>query len=264
LDAHTHAFPDRLAAQAVRKLAAGARYCPVHPSHEGSLDSLLACMDRAGVTRAFVLSVATKPTQVTSITDWAGSIKSERLIPFASIHPGFDEPEREAERIAGLGLRGIKFHPHYMDCTPDDPRALRVARAAESAGLAMIFHAGYDMAFPQDPRAAPERLARVHEEVPRLPLLFAHLGGWRQWEQVLEHLAGRPVYLETSWVGGFCPPDLLNAIIEKHDPRYLLFGTDAPWRDPVKELAHFTRFPLGEYARTRALWDNALRFVGMT
>lgn len=248
---------------AVRRLAGSARYCPVHPSHDGTLKSLLACMDKVGVTRAFVLSVATKPEQVTRITDWAAGAATERLIPFASIHPDFDEPEREAERIAGLGLRGIKFHPQYMDCTADDPRALRIARAAEAAGLAMVFHAGYDVAFPEDPRAEPERLLRVHQAAPKLPLLLAHLGGWRAWDQVLQYLAGRPVYLETSWVDRFCPPDLQRAIIEKHDPRYLLFGTDAPWRDPSEGLAHFARLPLSEPDRARALWGNALCFAGL-
>jgi hypothetical protein len=162
-----------------------------------------------------------------------------------------------------LGLCGIKFHPHYMNCAADDPRALRVARAAEAAGLAVVFHAGYDVAYPDDDRAAPERLLRVHEAAPNLRLLLAHFGGWRAWDQVLKHLAGRRVYLETSWLDGFCPPDLLQAIWARHDPRFILFGTDAPWGDPSAGLAHFARLPIEPSQRPHILWDNALRFVGL-
>lgn len=263
LDAHTHAFPDAVARAAVEKLTASARYCPVRASHDGTVRGLLSCMDRSGVTRAFVLSVATRPEQVKKITDWAASIASERLIPFASIHPDLAEPEREAERIARLGLRGIKFHPHYMNCAADDLRTLRIAKAAEAANLAMVFHAGYDVAYPEDERAAPERLLRVHEAAPKLRMLLAHFGGWRAWDQVLRHLAGRSVYLETSWIDGFCQPDLVQAILAKHDPRRVLFGTDTPWGDPSKELAHFARLPISPAPRSRMLWDNALRFVGL-
>lgn len=263
-DAHAHAFPDQLASEAVRRLTASARACPIRPSHDGTTKGLLECMDRAGISHALLLSVATKAGQVFRITDWAAEAASERLIPFASIHPDYAEPEHEALRIAKLGLRGIKFHPQYMNCAADDPRAIRIARAAEAAGLAMIFHAGYDVAFPDDERASPERLLRLHQAVPGLRVLFAHLGGWRVWDQVLQHLAGRPVYLETSWTKGFCAPELMQAILARHDPAKLLFGSDAPWGDPVEGLAHFMELPLSEEARRRALWDNALCFAGVS
>lgn len=264
LDAHTHAFPDAIARNAMEKLTAGALFGPVRPSHDGTVRSLLALMDRARITRAFVLSIATRPEQVPKITDWAASIASDRLVPFASLHPDFPDLEGEARRIAQLGLRGLKFHPHYMNCAADDPRALRVAQVAESAGLAMVFHAGYDMAFPDDDRAAPERLLRIHEAAPGLRILLAHFGGWRAWDRVLKYLAGRPIYLETSWTDGFCPPDLLQSILARHDPRYVLFGTDAPWGDPSAGLAHFNRLPIAASVRPSVLWGNAHRFAGLT
>ena len=262
-DVHTHAFPDKVAAAAIPKLEAGGLWLEARATFDGTVRGLLASMDRAGISRAVVCSVATRPEQVAKITDWSISIASDRLIPFTSIHPDFAEPEAEVERAARAGLRGLKFHPQYAACPPDDPRVIRIARAAARAGLAMLFHAGYDLAYEKDDLASPVRLRRLHEAVPDLRMVAAHLGGWECWDQVLEHLAGRPVYLETSYTLGRIAPTLLEQILATHPKEYLLFGTDAPWTDQAEEVAKFVALPLEGDVLRRALWDNALRWLNM-
>jgi len=264
IDVHAHAFPDSLAPSAMKSLVAGVKHRQMIPSHDGTVAGLLASMDRAGIGISFLCSVATKPTQVARITDWSKSIACRRIVPFASIHPDFDRPEAEAERIAGLGLAGIKFHSQYMNCAIDEPRAIRVARAAAAAGLAVEFHAGHDLAYETDDLAAPRRIRRLFQAVPNLRLLACHLGGWRTWNEVLEQLAGLPIWLETSFTIGQCDPDLMMAIIERHPRQYLVFGTDSPWADQAEELAAFRALPLAEDLKSAALWDNALRFAGIS
>ena len=262
-DVHTHAFPDKVAASAIPKLAAGAVWFKVTASHDGTVGGLLASMDRAGIRKAVICSIATRPEQVPKITDWSASIASERIVPFASIHPDYPEPEAEIERIVRAGLRGLKFHPHYMKCPLDDPRAVRIARAAAAAGLAMAFHTGYDLAFAKDDLAGPERVLRLHEAVPTLRLMAAHCGGWERWPEVLRVLAGRPIYIETSFSLGRCPPDVFMEILERHAPGHLLFGTDSPWTAQEDEVRKFLALPIAEDLRRRILWDNAHRFVGL-
>jgi len=262
-DVHTHAFPDTLAASAIPKLEAGALWFKVAASHDGTCGGLLASMDRAGIRKAVVCSIATRPEQVPKITDWAASIAGDRILPFASIHPDYPAPEGEIERIARAGLRGLKFHPYYMQCPLDDPRAVRIARAAAAAGLAMAFHAGYDLAFEKDDAASPARVRRLHEAVPTLRLMAAHLGGWERWEEALTVLAGLPIYLETSFTLGRCPQDLVLRILSKHSPEHLLFGTDAPWTVQEDEVRKFLALPIPAALKRRILWDNAHRFVGI-
>jgi hypothetical protein len=251
-----------LAPTAIATLEAGALWFEVRATYDGTVGGLLASMDRAGIRKAVVCSVATRPEQTPKITDWSVSILSDRIIPFASIHPDFAEPEGEVERIAAAGLKGLKFHPHYMHCPPDDPRAVRIARAVARAGLAMLFHTGHDLAFEKDDAASPQRVRRLHEQVPDLRMAAAHLGGWERWTEGYECLAGLPVYLETSFTLGRCPPDLLDRVFRKHPPAYLLFGTDAPWTDQAEELAKFLALPVDGGLKRRMLWDNALRFLG--
>jgi uncharacterized protein len=229
---------------------------------DGRVASLLKSMDAAGIERSVICSIATKPEQFAPIMKWSQEIASERIIPLASIHPDTPDPEAEVERIARAGLRGLKFHPHYMECPLDDPRTVRIARAAERAGLAMMLHTGYDLAFEKDDIASPERVRRLHEAAPGLRLCAAHLGGWERWEEVRRTLVGLPIYLETSYTFGRCPEDLLVDILLSHPPDHLLFGTDGPWTDPVREIARLRALPLPADLKRRMLWDNALVYAG--
>jgi hypothetical protein len=76
-------------------------------------------------------------------------------------------------------------------------------------------------------------------------------------------VAGRPIYIETSFSLGQCPQDLLERIIERHPTEYLMFGSDSPWSDPAGDLAKFEQLPLDNSARRAALWDNGHRLCGM-
>ncbi len=263
-DAHSHAFPDQIAAGAVKALSSETIWEPVCAHHDGTVRGLLAGMDAAGVHRTILCSVATKPTQVRKITDWSASIMSDRIFPFASIHPDYDQPEAEIRRIASLGLKGLKVHPQYMRCPLDDERFLRIARAAARSGLALVTHSGYDVSFPADDLASPRRIRALHDAVPDLRLMACHMGGWKQWEQALECLAGQPIYMETSFaLDGQCPPDLLHRLLDRHGADFLLFGTDSPWLDQTRQLSLFEQLPLSDDAKRRCLWDNACRFLGI-
>jgi hypothetical protein len=86
-DVHTHAFPDKLAASAIPKLEAAGVWLSPKATFDGTVSGLLGSMDRAGIRRAIICSVATRPEQTTRITDWSLSVASDRIVPFASVHP---------------------------------------------------------------------------------------------------------------------------------------------------------------------------------
>jgi uncharacterized protein len=262
-DSHCHAFPDKVAEVAIPKLASEGVWMDVRPFSDGTLSGLIEGMDRAGIRRALLCSVATRPEQLANIIQWSVAIGSDRIIPFASVHPDCEDPEGAVRQVAASGLKGLKFHSQYMNCALDDPRTLRIARAAAKADLAMTFHSGYDLAFEADDLAGPERLRRLHEAAPDLRMIACHMGGWRQWEGVLEHVAGLPIYFETSFSLGQCPPDVLARLLDAHPREYLLFGTDSPWADPAEELARFMALDLPDEVKRAALWENPHRYLKM-
>ncbi len=198
---------------------------------DGRLSSLLKSMDDCGVDISVVSSIATKVSQYESILKWSLEIASDRIVPFASIHPGDEQAERNIDRIAESGLKGIKMHPYYQEFYLDEPKMKRIYRRINDNGLILLMHTGYDVAFERIDRAGPKRIISVVNEFPDLKFISTHLGAWQQWDDVLKYMAGKPVYIGTSFSLDYIDPALAKEILSAHSNEYLLFGTDSPWDD---------------------------------
>ena len=259
-DIHTHAFPDRLADRAIAALEAEA---PCKACLDGRVSSLLASMDRAGVSNSVVASIATRPAQFDPILAWSLEIASDRIIPFASVHPDDPEAVERVGRIAEAGLRGIKLHPYYQRFVVDEERMLPIYRAIADAGLVFLCHAGFDIAFPRDRIADPVRVRRVLDRVPDLRLIAAHFGAWEDWDQVVEHFLGRPIFLDLSYSFGFIDPVLAQRILLEHPADRLLFGTDSPWGEQAETLRALRGRGLPDDRMQAILCDNAARLLGL-
>jgi len=261
IDFHTHAFPDDLASRAIGTL--NERIPPEgHAVLDGTLGALLDSMDRAGIDRCVICSIATAPKQVAAILRWSLSIADDRVVPFGSVHPDCEDPAAEVRKVARAGLRGVKMHPLYQGFAADDERLWAVYDAVCEAGLILLMHCGRDIAFPpEDDRAAPRRILKVHRAFPDMPLVAAHLGGWRMWSEVLDALAGTDVYLETSYSIGLCEPDTLTALLGRHAPERVLFGTDSPWQGQKESLDQVRHAFPDPHVRRMVLTGNAERLL---
>ena len=101
---------------------------------DGRISSLLKSMDEAGIERSVICSIATKPEQFEPILKWSKEIASERIVPFASVHPADPLAAQQVRAVARAGLRGIKLHPYYQRFDLDEERACRSTRRRRSAG----------------------------------------------------------------------------------------------------------------------------------
>lgn len=254
IDVHAHAFPDAIAERAISELE---RQAPIPAVGAGTVDALLASMDAAGVDAAVVCTIATKPEQTESILRWCEKARSERIIPFASVHPDAPEADGWIGRIADAGIRGIKLHAFYQDFHIDEPRMGGIYAAAERHGLIVQFHCGEDFSFPLDDRAGARRVARVLDEHPGLQVIAAHMGGWRMWEGAVRHLMGRAVYLETSFSLADLGADRAAEMICRHGADRVLFGTDWPWSRHEEDVARLAGLPISESQRRRIRGSNA-------
>lgn len=257
IDAHAHAFPDKIAAGALQTLTANARqyfhlYGEAHPHTDATTAGLTASSRAAGIDVSLVLPIATSPKPSHTINDFAAAVdRMPGLRSFGSVHPLNPEAEAEVARVRELGLKGIKLHPEYQECFVDEPETVAVVKAAAKEGLWVIFHAGADIGKPPPFHCTPERVCRLRQAVPEARIILAHMGGYRLWDEVLPRLSQMDVVLDTS----YCLPNhpdqhsLFAQLIRLNGTGRVLFGTDSPW-------AH-----QGETLRTTRAFLNAYRFT---
>ena len=257
IDLHVHAFPDKVAGGALANLEKLTGYAPMF---DGTLAGLRGTMDLTGVERSVVQPVATRAESVAGINDWAARNQDERVRCFGAMHPDHPDPAAEIARLADLGLRGVKLHPEFQRFRPDEDRMAPVYEALVRHGLALFFHAGADIAI-DTVSSSPAVFARVLDAYPDLRVALAHMGGWQQWDEVLEVLAGRDVLLETSFTLGFIGADRFVELVRAHGAERVAFGSDGPFGDVVRELRTFGALDLDEDARAAIMWGNAERFL---
>jgi uncharacterized protein len=254
IDIHTHAFPDAVAEKAIPALESEA---VIEAKSDGKIRSLRASMDAAGVRTAVVASIATKPEQFRPILDWSRGIRSDRLLPFPSVHPDDPDAARHLEEITAAGFKGIKLHPYYQGFVIDEEKMFPFYERLSSSGLILLLHNGFDIAFPLDRIADPEKTARVISAFPDLKLITSHFGGWKDWEESEKYLLGKPVYMDISASLEFMPDDQARRFLERHPEEYLLFGSDWPWDDQRELLGKLSRFNLPESRLEALLSGNA-------
>ena len=261
IDFHTHCFPDHLAERAVGRLSRVGG--GLMPYTDGTLGGLRQRMARDGVDMSVVLNIATNAKQQHNVNDFAASIDNGKdIVAFGSVFPGAEDAFEELERIKELGLKGVKFHPEYQQFAVDDPRWKPLYRKISDLGLITVFHSGVDYGFPPPYGCMPEGLASVLDCF-ETPVVAAHWGGLQYGEDVLRHLCGRNVYLDTSFGYGRLSKYHAEMIVEKHGVDRLLFATDAPWHTAALEWRLLDTLGLSEEEREKIACRNAKRLLGL-
>ncbi len=282
VDIHTHTFPDGLAARTVDKLQSMSH---TKPFVDGTTANLIKSMELSGVDRSVVLPVATNARQVPHVND-ASIALNERgeetgVLSFGCMHPEFSDWKAELARLSGARVRGIKLHPVYQAVPFDDARYLRILDRCAELGLLVLLHAGRDVGFPGAPDyVSPEIIARAARQTDGATLICAHMGGWRQWDDVERFLPQTGVLIDTSFSLGAMTPNgdgyyqtpeslaLLGAeqflrIVRAFGAKRVLFGTDSPWGGQREGLAQLRALALSPEELAAILGGNAQRLLGL-
>ena len=254
VDVHTHAFPDNLAGKALASLQKAVE--PYKPFTNGTVRGLLVSMDEAEIYSSFLLNIATKPEQAVSIRKWAQEIASDRIIPLGSIHPDSAGWQEELDNFNKDGIKGIKFQPMYQKFSIDEKRMFPIYEYIAMSGMFIIFHSGEDIAFPGNTQSSVDKIGNILNNIPKLKIIAAHFGGWRSWSLVLEHLCGKDIFLETSFINEV-DDKLRRKILSSHDRQRFLFGTDSPWSSQKTQVEFIKNLPeLDESFKEQILGKN--------
>ncbi len=260
IDFHTHCFPEKIAARAIENLKYSAGNLENYT--DGTADSLRKIMKKRGIGKSVVLSIATNPTQQKNVNDHAAFINSDDLIAFGSVHPDAPDALDELERIKAMGLKGVKLHPEYQEFFVDDEKMKPIYKKISTLGLVTIFHAGSDLGFDAPFKSMPEGIGKALKWFDS-PVVAAHWGGIRFYEDVFDHLVGRDVYIDTSWGSGSIPRKMAMRMIEMHGVDRFLFGSDLPWSDPARDLSFIDSLELTDEDKEKILYKNAKKLLGI-
>lgn len=141
-DAHAHIYPEKIAVKAAHAIG---DFYDIPMKYDGTVEHLLALGDEFGVQKFLVHSVATVEHQVTRINDFIIAecrAHPERFIGFATLHPDFENPFDELNRVKAEGLRGVKLHPDFQKFEISDPVMDEAYEAMAQLNLPVLFHTG--------------------------------------------------------------------------------------------------------------------------
>ncbi len=263
IDFHTHIFPDKIAARSIEALS---KVSGITAATNGTLNGLLASMDKSGVDLSVIMPVVTKPSQFESVNVFAQKVNQEyagKLLSFGGIHPDSENYKAELDRVKELGLPGIKLHPDYQGVMIDDIRYMNIIEYANELGLIILVHAGIDIGLPQPVHCPPDKSRYVLDTLKPDKLVLAHMGGWKQWDEVEEYLAGENVYLDTAFSFAYMDQERFMRLWEKHDKSKILFATDSPWSDAAKDIQAVNALPISREEKEAIFSGNARRLLGI-
>jgi predicted TIM-barrel fold metal-dependent hydrolase len=258
IDFHAHAFPDHVAESAIPYLEEEG---DINAMHDGRIASLLNLMDRDGVEKSVICSIATRPSQFETILSWSKQVRSERIIPFPSFHPKDLHAVEHISQIKEEGFKGIKMHPYYQNFFLDDEKQYPAYERISELGLILVMHTGFDIAFPRIRRCDPKQILNVLTKFPDLKMVTTHLGAWQQWSEVEEMLAGKKIYMDISYTLDQIDPQTARRIILKHPKEYILFGTDSPWSGAQETYKHLQALDLEDEREELILRKNGLALL---
>lgn len=261
-DFHTHAFADSIAERAMSSLSDSS---DMIPKTDGTLSGLRKLMAEKGIESAMILPIATKPSQQTTINNWAAEVMGDGIYCCGTVHPDAEDAVSEVERIKSLGLYGVKFHSEYQCFRPDDEKMFPIYQKISELGLIAVFHGGWDPYTKDEILATPQSFANICRTFPDMKVSAAHLGGMKLWDDVINHLAGKfeNLYLDTGIVSPYIDDETLLEIIRKQGADKVLFASDCPWDDPENEIEKINRLPLTTEERELIFYRNAERLLGI-
>jgi hypothetical protein len=132
-------LPDSLAGKAIAGLE---KNCGIKAVHDGTISGLKSYMKTCGVDKSVVLPVATKPSQVKTINEWAKNSGDDSLIFFGAVHPDDADFHDVVLKLKDDGFRGVKLHPDYQGFFADEKRMMPLYEGAARRGAFIVFHAG--------------------------------------------------------------------------------------------------------------------------
>jgi len=281
IDFHSHNFPAKLAPRALEvmcgKLAEmdALGFGELRPVGDGTIETQLRDMDRAGVDICVNCPVCTRPENFGAILRRAvavrggseGEAATRRIVQLGSAHPEDPDFAAHIRQLKENGIPGIKLHPNYQGFGLADPRVVPFFTALRDAGLFVLSHTGFDPGYlGVTGVAGPEEIATLLTAVPGLRFVAGHVGGE----------CGSPAHatdvllpFENCWIDTaamFHHDDFpeTRRVMRTWPAERMVFGTDYFWRDQAHLIAWVKELRPDPAEQELVFHANAARLLGLS
>lgn len=260
IDFHVHAFPDKVAEKAIPKLSKTGN---LHPTTDGTVRGAKALATQYGFDKIVLLNIAETPSQQAKANDFALSQADGQILPFAALHPLSLDWKYQLDKASEMGAKGVKLHPEYQLFDVDDVAVYPFYEEVAKRGMILLFHAGFDPAFPDSRRCYPDRAAKMADDFAGSKIVFAHMGNCLDLAESEKYLTGKPVYFDISMAHTGVDPVRAGEWMRRHGVQRFLFGTDTPWGGYETTLRWLDDTKLDEDEKQAILGDNAQKLLGL-
>lgn len=213
---------------------------------------------------------AGRPEAIRAGNDGVIALAAKRpgMLPVATVHPYDGEAAlAELERVAKLGVRVLKIHPHTQRFEQSDPRVLTLVRRAGELGVIVLMDNANVL--PGD----SEKLFNLALGAPKTTFIFAHMGAmnFRFWNilkaaRTAEGLFGENIYFDISATVGLAADSPIEDefvwTIRNVGVDHVLLGSDYPQYSLKQNADALERLNLTAEEKAKIRSGNARRLFG--
>jgi uncharacterized protein len=195
--------------------------------------------------------------------------KHPGMLPVATVHP-YDGQDAllELQRVAALGVKVLKIHPHTQQFEASDPRVLALVRRAGELGIVVLMDNANIV--PAD----SQNLFNLALKAPRTKFIFAHMGAmnFRFWNilklaRTAEDLFANNIYFDISATVTLAADSPIEEefvwTMRNVGIDYLLLGSDYPQLSLPQTLRALDQLGLGEGEKAKIKYGNAQKLFGL-
>jgi predicted TIM-barrel fold metal-dependent hydrolase len=246
IDFHTHVFPPEVRSRRADYLDRDGTFAEMYTSAKAKVavaEDLAESMQNSGVDISIALGFAWREQEmIVRHNDYLleTAMRGEgRILPFCTVNMNEEGAEKEIERVAAAGVRGLgELRPESQGWDINGAAGQRLGELALKHGLILVFHvtepAGHQ--YPGKYGCSLSSFVRFAADHRRVRIVGAHYGGGLPF--FLDQEARQPVsrvMIDTAARGYLYTPEEHRLALTRA-PGRILFGSDYPLLPQKREI----------------------------
>lgn len=230
-------------------------------------------MDIVAVLLAWDAETATgRPRVPNELVAQACRDHPKTFIGFGSVDPlKGDRAVEELDRIAELGLKGVKLHPSLQAFAPNEERFFPLYERCQDLGLITLFHTGTSGIGGGQPGgqgiridfARPILLDAPAAAFPDLKIIAAHFGYPWHLELLAMALHKTNINIDISgWAPRYIPTEVMRDMKGRLQDQFV-FGSDYPFIAPQRCLDELQTLDIPPAVLDKVLLENGKKLLGL-